>query len=110
MGFYVDTWVRAKTEPSQPGREHIVGHIQRKGFQMPEGMTYVRLVHRLDEQRRKELMIIYGEALPGNLRASDLKPDGAKHDRWPFLEQGLLDRAKKNVVVVPLHESNGTTQ
>jgi hypothetical protein len=105
MDFYVDTWVRAQTEPSQTGsdREHIVALIQRKGFHMPEGMMYVRVVHLLDEQKRKELMIIYGEALPGQLKSSDLKPDGVKHDRWPALEQGLLERARKNVVVEPLH-------
>jgi hypothetical protein len=105
MDFYVDTWVRAQTEPSKTGsdREHIVALIQRKGFQMPEGMMYVRLVHLLDEQKRKELMIIYGETLPGQLKAPDLKPDGVKHDRWPALEQGLLDRAEKNVVVEPLN-------
>jgi hypothetical protein len=112
MDFYVDTWVRAKTEPSQPGsdREHIVALIQAKGFQMPESMMYVRLVHLLDEQKRKELMIIYGEVLPGNFTAPDLKPDGAKHDQWPALEKGLLERAKKNVVVEPLRQGAGTTQ
>ena len=30
---------------------------------MPAGMKYVRLVHLLDEQKRRELMIIYGENL-----------------------------------------------
>jgi hypothetical protein len=32
MDFYVDTWVRAKTEPSQPGREHIVGSFSPRVF------------------------------------------------------------------------------
>ena len=32
---------------------------------MPAGMMSVRLVHLLDEQKRKELMIIYSENLTG---------------------------------------------
>ena len=68
MDFYVDTWVRAQTEPSKAGsdREHIVALIQRKGLQLPEGMMYVRLVHLLDEQKRKELMIITARRYPTN--------------------------------------------
>jgi len=41
--------------------EHTVALIRTRGYHMPEGMMYVRLVHLLDEQQRKELMIIYGE-------------------------------------------------
>jgi len=37
--------------------------IHNKGFTVPSGMMYVRLVHLLDDQKRKELMIIYGEDL-----------------------------------------------
>src|SRR6266446_6884415 len=63
MDFYVDTWVRRNDAETRPGsdREHIDALIGAKGYHMPEGMMYVRLVHLLDEQKRKELMIIYGE-------------------------------------------------
>jgi hypothetical protein len=33
--------------------------IRANGYHMPEGMMYMRRMHLLDEQDRKELMIIY---------------------------------------------------
>ena len=58
---------------------------------------YVRLVHLLDEQKRKELMIIYGEDLaPTGFTAADLKKGGKAYDQWPVSENGLVKRAKKN--------------
>ena len=49
---------------------------------MPAGMMYVRLVHLLDEQKRKELMIIYGEYLaPTGFSVADLSQGGKAFDR-----------------------------
>ena len=43
---------------------------------MPSGMMYVRLVHLLDDQKRKELMIIYGEDLaPTGHTVADLEKE-----------------------------------
>ena len=75
---------------------------------MPEGMIYVRLVHLLDEQKRKELMIIYGESIPSGLSAADLKAGGAASDRWPALEQGTLEHAENNIVIESLNANEGT--
>jgi len=60
MDFYVDTWVRTNDEETKAGldREHIEAVIRAKGYKMPAGMIYVRLVHLLDERKRNELMII----------------------------------------------------
>ena len=94
------TWPRAGDEKSQPGsdREHIEALIRSKGYNMPAGMMYVRLVHLLDEKNRKELMIIYGEDLaPTGLTAADLKEGGKFRDRWPQLERGLIDRAQQSI-------------
>jgi len=105
MDFYVDTWVRARDAESKHGsdREHIEALIQAKRYKMPEGMMYVRLVHLLDEQKRKELMIIYGEDLaPSGFTAPELDTNGKAHDRWAVLDQGLVERAKKLVSVQPL--------
>ena len=102
MDFYVDTWVRTKDAETQPGSdlEHILALIAAKGYRMPEGMMYVRLVHLLDEQKRKELMIIYGEDVTqSGFSAAELQPGGGAHDRWPTIAQGLLERAEKKVVV-----------
>jgi hypothetical protein len=65
---------------------------------MPEGMMCVRLVHLLDAEKRKELMIIYGEDLaPTGFTAADLEKDGKAHNQWPIVESGLIERAKKSV-------------
>jgi hypothetical protein len=65
LDFYVDTWVRSKETAIDAGsdREHIEAMIKAKGYNLPAGMMYVRFVHLLDESRRRELMIIYGEDL-----------------------------------------------
>jgi len=57
MDFYVDSWVRARNEPTRTGSDlqHIVNLIEAKGYGIPAGMMYVRFVHLLDAQKRKEL-------------------------------------------------------
>jgi hypothetical protein len=102
MDFYVDTWIRTSDEEMQPGsdREHIEAIIRAKWHKMPAAMMYVRLVHLLDEQKRKELMIIYGEDLaPTGLAAADLSESGKAHDRWPAIEKGLLQRAEEKIAI-----------
>jgi len=102
MDFFVDTWVRAHDARTEPGsdREHIEALLRAKGYKMPDGMMYVRLVHLLDDQKRKELMVIYGEELPG-LSAADLEPGGKAYDRWPALEKGLVERAQMKIAIEP---------
>ena len=100
MDFYVDTWVRPKTEKIEPGsdREHIEALLRAKQYTMPTGMAYVRFVHLLDQQKRKELMIIYGEDLaPTGLSAGDLQPNGKAHDRWPAIEKSLIQRGETRI-------------
>lgn len=102
MDFYVDTWVRARNAEMQPGSdlEHILALIHTRGYRMPAGMMYVRLVHLLDEQKRKELMIIYGENVAeSGLTAVELRPGGKGHGQWPSIEKGLLERAEKSVTI-----------
>ncbi len=104
LDFYVDTWVRIRDAATESGsdREHIESLLRAKGYRMPEGMMYVRLVHLLDDQKRKELMMIYGEDLaPTGFRAADLSEGGKAHDRWPALADALLDRAEKRILIEP---------
>jgi hypothetical protein len=105
LDFYVDTWVRADREKTDPGsdREHIESLIRAKGYKMPAGMVYVRLVHLLDAEKRRELMIIYGEDLPEGITAADLGEDGKAHDRLPVLEAAVLEQARRRVHIDPLH-------
>ena len=100
--FYVDTWVKRTNDNITAGsdEDHIMALILSRGYKMPAGMMSVRLVHLLDEQKRKELMIIYSEDLaPTGFTAADLQPGGKAHDRWPVIENGLIERAKENVQI-----------
>jgi hypothetical protein len=60
----------------------------------------MRLVHLLDEEKRKELMIIYGEDLaPTGFTAADLKKGSKVYDQWPAIEKGLVARAKSKTTI-----------
>ena len=103
--FYVDTWPRGRDEPMKPGsdREAVERILKSKGYKMPAGMMYVRLVHLLDSEKRKELMIIYGEDLSSTgISGASLKEGGANFSRWPSIQKELIERAKSNVNVEPL--------
>jgi hypothetical protein len=102
LDFYVDAWVRSKNAETQKGsdRQHIEALLRSKGFNTPAGMMYVRLVHLLDEQKRKELMIIYGEDLaPAGFSAAELSQGGKAFGQWPAIEKGLLERAEKKIAI-----------
>ena len=102
MDFYVDSWVRTNDAKTEAGsdREHIEALVHGKGYRMPGAMMYVRLVHLLDKEKRKELMIIYGEDVaPTGFSAAELSEGGKDHDRWAGIADGLLERAEGNVRV-----------
>jgi hypothetical protein len=104
MDFYVDTWVRTKDATIESGsdREHIEALMRAKGYRMPEAMMYVRLVHLLDKQKRKELMIIYGDDLASTgFTAAELNDGGKAHDRWPSLADGMLEHAQRRIAIEP---------
>jgi hypothetical protein len=114
LDFYVDTWVKLTNERITPGsdEQHIQSLIHRKGFKLPAGMMSVRLVHLLDEQKRKELMFIYAEDIaPTGFTAAEIQasqstirnPKSAfplrAHDQWPAIEKGLIERAEKKITI-----------
>jgi len=102
LDFYVDTWTSTDDKKPEAGSdaEHIKALIRAHGYKMPAGMMYVRLVHLLDEQKRKELMFIYGEDLsPTGFTASDLKKGGKAYDQWPAIEKDLVERAEKKITI-----------
>ena len=104
MDFYVATWVRAKGATTESGsdREHIEALVRAQGYRMPEAMMYVRLVHLLDEEKRKELMIIYGEDLaPTGLTAGELSEGGKAHDRWPGIADAMIGHANRRIIIDP---------
>ena len=100
LDFYVDTWTSANDKKPAAGSdvEHIKALIRAHGYKMRAGMMYVRLVHLLDEHKRKELMFIYGEDLaPTGFTAADLKKGGKAENHWPIIEDDLLVRAKEKI-------------
>jgi hypothetical protein len=104
LDFYVDTWVRASTASTRSGsdREHVTKLLEAHGYKMPANTMDVRLVHLLDAEKRKELMIIYSEDLASSgFTADDLKEGGKAHDKWPSLEAGLIERAKEKIEIHP---------
>jgi hypothetical protein len=100
--FYVDTWARRTNENITAGsdEDHIVALILSRGYKMPAAMISLRLVHLLDEQKRKELMIIYSENLKATgFAAADLKKGGKAENLWMTLEDDLLVRAKQEIKI-----------
>jgi hypothetical protein len=100
--FYVDTWVKRTNENITAGsdEDHITALILSRGYKMPAGMMSVRFVHLLDEQKRKELMIIYSESLkPTGFAAADLKKGGKVENLWLSLEDDLLVRARQEIKI-----------
>jgi hypothetical protein len=98
----VDAWVRERNAETQHGsdREHIEALVREKGYKMAAGMMYVRLVHLLDEQKRKELMIIYGEDLVATgFTAADVSENGKVFDHWPGIEKDLIRRAAEKISI-----------
>jgi hypothetical protein len=102
LDFYVDTWTRANDEKTTPGSdlEHIEALIRAKGYKLPARMMYVRLVHLMDEQKHKELMIFYAEDLaPTGFTTADVKKGGKAHDQWPEIEKSLVEKAKGRIKI-----------
>lgn len=102
LDFYVDTWPRSNGEKTESGsdREHIDALIGAKGYNIPADMMYVRLVHLLDAEKRRELMIIYGEDLASTgFTAADLREGGKAYGQWQALQKELIERAKTKIAL-----------
>ncbi len=102
LDFYVDTWAKPSDQKPTPAsdEEHIRNLIDAKGYTMPVGMIYVRLVHLLDDQKRKELMIIYAEDVaPSGYAAVDLRENGKHHDQLSLIDKGLIERAAQRISI-----------
>jgi hypothetical protein len=102
LDFYVDTWVEPTNEniKADSDVEHIHNIMQSRGYTLPAGMMSVRLVHLLDQQKRKELMFLYSEDVASTgLTVSELHTGGPAHDQWSKIEKGLIDRAQKSIAI-----------
>jgi hypothetical protein len=102
LDFYVDTSIDTNDDKVTPGSdtEHIRALIRGKGYKIPAGRISVRLVHLLDEEKRKELMIIYAEDVASTgFTAADLKKGGKAYDQWPAIASSFVERAKKKITI-----------
>ena len=107
MDFYVDTWVTGRGEAVTRGSdlEHILTLVRSRGYTMPAELMSVRLVHLVDEQKRKELMIIYSEDLaPTGLTAARLREAGSARARWSAIEKNLIARSLERLKLQPVTE------
>jgi hypothetical protein len=104
LDFYLDTWVQNAEQPAEKDSDgdHQRRLLAAKGYQRPANAMYVRLVHLPDAEKRKELMVIYGEDLaPTGFTAAQLGEHGSAHDRWPAIEKDLIARAQQRVSFSP---------
>lgn len=94
--FAVDSWARRTNENIIAGSDddHLVALILSRGYKMPSGMVCLQLVHLLDEQKRKKLMITYCEDIKTTgFAPADLQKGGKAENLWRTLEGDLLLRA-----------------
>jgi hypothetical protein len=76
--------------------------LARAGYKLPAERMSVRLVHLLDESRRKELMFIYAEDLAASgYTAAQLLDGDEPRPEWKEIEQGLIERAMKRIKLSP---------
>ncbi|HZI57476.1 MAG TPA: hypothetical protein VFF39_11910 [Verrucomicrobiae bacterium] len=72
--------------------------LRKSGMVFPSAMARIRMVHLTDNSRRKELMIIYGEALDGKAPAGSEEGQEAD-DKFPELASGLLKHATEGMKI-----------
>ncbi|HWE45012.1 MAG TPA: hypothetical protein VG407_03205 [Caulobacteraceae bacterium] len=102
LDFYVDTGVRAPDAAVEAGsdREHLEAMLRAHGLKPTPAMMYVRFVHLPDADRRKEMMVIYAEALqPGGPSPADLSPGGSHASDWPAMADALAKRGEAQMVL-----------
>ena len=86
---------------SRPGsdRERVFAMVGKAGYQMPKEQLNVRLVHLPDKEKRKELMIIYGEDLKmSNTSVEELNTPGGQ-EKWEGQKTALIKRATERIKV-----------
>jgi hypothetical protein len=79
--------------------EHMRAMLARHGYTMPAESMNLRLVHLLDEAKRRELMFIYAEDFAASHSSSaELKQEG-NEVRWQALKAQLIQRALERIQI-----------
>jgi hypothetical protein len=100
LDFYEDIGV-ASPKPLKPGSDskHFYSLLAAHGYKRGD-LMWVRLVHLLDDTKRKELMIIYAESLaPTGYTAQQLDQGGSEHSQWAAMAAALSRRAIQSIQI-----------
>lgn len=100
LDFYEDAWVSPgkETTEGESDTAHFERMLRAHGLKPAPEMMYLRFVHLPDRARRKEMMIIYAEALaPTGKTAAALSPGGARANEWPAMAAALGRRARAQI-------------
>lgn len=101
LSFFLRARFGPTAETGRPGSdaEHMRKLLLDRGYMAPAEMMNVRFVHVPDEMKRKELMIIYAEAMPDGLTSAQLIKDGKITEAWAPIEKDLIERARKSITL-----------
>ncbi len=106
LEFYTNTDI-VHSDPNEPRRPGSDGAMARqfmksKGYLYPSDSAFARLVYLTDETRRKELMIIFIDALEETygVTAAELVDGGAKASQRAKVEQAHIDRIRDTLDVI----------
>jgi hypothetical protein len=100
--FYVRARFGPTNNPSRAGSdlEHVRTLLANAGYTLPAESMNVRLVHLLDEAKRKELMFIYAEDLaPTGHTSAQLMSGDQTTPEWEPIRKALIERAMKRIRV-----------
>lgn len=104
LPFHQRTYVGPTSHTPRTGSdgERVRQMLARAGYRLAPEVMNVRLVHLLDDARRKELMFIYGEdlALTGK-SVGELKDGDTFRPEWAEVEKGLVARAMSRIKLTP---------
>lgn len=100
--YDVKTWANAEKifleEPKSDGAA-IIKLFESHDLRMPKNLARVRMFHLPTEDRRSELMIIYGEAVNDDSKIP-VGPEGTDLDKdAPEIAKMLADRAKAGITI-----------
>jgi hypothetical protein len=97
--FDVTTVFGTTGSPVKPGSdsEHMRAMLAQHGYTMPPESMNLRLVHLLDEAKRRELMFIYAEDLAASdSSVAELKRAG-NEAQWQAVKGQLMQRALERI-------------
>ena len=99
LTFDVNASFGPTNRPSKPGsdREHVMALLTKAGYQIGAESMNLRLVHLLDESKRRELMFIYAEDLAASGFTTEELKKPENEAKWKEIKAGLIARALERI-------------